>query len=88
MAKIETKKETTEPTKRMAHSRAGKAEAVFYQFQKAGAEHHWDGKKKENSAAMCREVPRKTAPRIVAPDRDVPGNQRQYLKIPMPRAVL
>ena len=45
-------------------------------------------RKKENSAAMKREAPIRVAPKIVAPERDVPGIKASIWKIPMPKAVL
>ena len=45
-------------------------------------------KKNENSAAIYLEVPRITAPNIVAPDLEVPGIKDNTWNIPMKKAVL
>ena len=45
-------------------------------------------RKNENSAAASRESPRMIAPKIVAPERDVPGTIESTWKRPMRSAVL
>ena len=44
--------------------------------------------KNENSAAAGRLTPRRIAPRMVEPDREVPGMRLRHWKQPMSRAVL
>ena len=44
--------------------------------------------KKENSAATVREVPSRVAPRMVEPEREVPGIRDRHWKAPMSNAVL
>ena len=43
--------------------------------------------KKENSAATAREHPKNTAPRIVAPEREVPGISASIWQTPISSAV-
>lgn len=45
-------------------------------------------KKNENSVATYLDAPIKIAPKIVAPDRDVPGTIDKIWKIPIKIAVL
>ena len=44
--------------------------------------------KNENSAAASRDIPRIIAPRMVEPEREVPGMSESVWKHPTPRAVL
>ena len=44
--------------------------------------------KKENSAPALRPTPMRMAPRMVEPEREVPGIRLRHWKQPMSRAVL
>lgn len=73
MAKIETIKATAIPVNNIATSIPVKLKPNLSSFKALAPNITGIDKKNEYSAAIYLEVPSKMAPRIVTPDRDVPG---------------
>ena len=73
MAKMETMKATKAPINNKLHSATEKAKPAFTSFKALAPSIVGMAKKKENSAATVREVPKIIAPIMVAPEREVPG---------------
>ena len=73
MANIETTKETNEPINNKLHSAKVKSKPAFTNFKALAPSMVGIARKKENSAATVREVPKSIAPIMVAPEREVPG---------------
>lgn len=88
MARIETTKATTIPVNKMASSKKEKEKPNLKSFKALAPNITGIDRKKENSAARCREEPSIIAPRIVAPDRDVPGIRDNTWNIPIKKAVV
>ena len=78
----------TIPTKSIISSRFVKANPNFKSFSKLAPNITGIARKKVNSAAISLDVPRITAPKIVAPDLDVPGIKESTWKAPIKSAVL
>ena len=74
MMMMETTKATTMPTIRITASEALKARPNFTSFKRLAPAITGTARKKVNSAAVVRDMPRRMPPRIVAPEREVPGN--------------
>ena len=90
MASMETIKEITMTTSRIPSSGPEKAAALHQKdqnFYAAAPSIAGIARKKENSAATKREQPRNTAPRIVAPDREVPGISASIWHTPISKAI-
>ncbi len=83
MATTETKNATTIPINKIATSIFVKANPNFANLSTLAPNITGMDKKKEYSAATGREVPNKTAPSIVAPEREVPGMRESTWKIPI-----
>lgn len=85
-----TTKETTQPTARIAHS-APVAETPesrnFTSFSTLAPSIVGMARKKENSAPAALPTPRMIAPRMVEPEREVPGIRLSHWKQPMSMAV-
>lgn len=73
MAKIETAKAASIPVKRIISSIPVNSKPNLSSFTALAPNITGIERKKEYSAAIYRDVPRIIAPRIVAPERDVPG---------------
>lgn len=73
MAKIDTKKATTDPVNSTIHSKDENANPALSSFKALAPNIVGTARKNENSAATNLEVPNMTAPIIVEPDLDVPG---------------
>ena len=90
MASMETIKEITMPTSRIPSSGPEKPPPSTRKiriFTPLAPSIAGIARKKENSAATKREQPRNTAPRIVAPDREVPGISASIWHTPISKAI-
>ncbi len=88
MAKRETRKATAAPVSSTAHSAPVKAKPTFQSRRKLAPSITGMARKKENSEATFREQPRMDAPRMVEPEREVPGTRERHWNTPMRKAVL
>ena len=85
-----TIKETTQPTARMMSSMlvaVAPESRNFTSFSALAPTMVGIARKKENSAPAERPTPRMMAPRMVEPERDVPGIRLRHWKHPMRMAV-
>ena len=73
MAATETKKAVSIPTSKTVISIPLKLKPNLSSFRALAPNITGIDRKKENSAAMWRDAPSRIAPKMVAPERDVPG---------------
>ena len=88
MDSIDTTNATTQPTPSTASSKPVKANPNFSTLMRLAPNITGMARKNVNSAATVRDVPSSIAPRMVAPERDVPGTRLSTWNRPMPSAVL
>lgn len=88
MAMMETKKATMLPRANKSHWLAEKAKPALSSFTALAPSMVGMAIKNENSAATNREVPSNIAPKMVAPEREVPGINANAWKQPIKKAVL
>lgn len=88
MAMMETTKATIIPVNRIVISDPVKLNPKSLSFNKLAPNMIGIDIKNENSAATKREVPNKIAPKIVAPEREVPGTKERTWNTPIKKAVL
>ncbi len=74
MTTIETAKDTNMPTARTTNSQLVKTMPYFSNFNRLAPNITGIARKKVYSAATVLDTPIKSAPTIVAPEREVPGN--------------
>ena len=87
IARIEITKAVTIPTSNIAISVPVKAKPNFTSFNRLAPNITGIPKKKLNSAAKGRESPRSIAPKIVAPEREVPGIRANTWNAPIKKAM-
>ena len=87
IAKIDTAKETTQPSIRYPNSPAVNAKPNLISFNKLAPNITGIAKKNVNSAAISLDTPMIRAPTIVAPDLDVPGINANIWKNPIHRSI-
>ena len=73
MARTDTRKATIIPVNKTANSNLVKTKPNFTNFKALAPNITGIDRKKEYSAAILLEVPSIIAPKMVAPERDVPG---------------
>ena len=86
MARMDTRNATAMPTTSRESSAAVKAKPNFTIFRRLAPNITGIPRKKLNSAATLLEAPRRMPPRIVAPEREVPGISDRTWKMPIPMA--
>ena len=87
IAKIDTAKETTQPSIRYPNSPAVNAKPNLISFNKLAPNITGIAKKNVNSAATSLDTPIINAPTIVAPDLEVPGINASIWKNPIHRSI-
>ena len=85
---METRNATAIPVNKMLHSNPVKENPNLMIFIALAPNITGIAKKNENSAATILEVPKKIAPKIVEPERDVPGIRDKTWNAPISNAVL
>ena len=91
MATTDTTKETSMPASKITRPppvRLWPCNKYFTSFKKLAPNMVGMARTKENSAATGRAQQSKIPPKIVAPEREVPGMRDKIWKAPMSRAVL
>lgn len=87
---METTKATIEPVNKIMISSDPNVFPLAKNLKilKTCSKHYWNSKKNENSVATKREAPIKIAPKMVAPEREVPGINASTWKAPTIKAAL